>query len=78
VSDVWVSLWAARASAPEVNAALRAWVEQTQAAGRIKYPSYGDPQGTDPAEVKRWEQDAAASGYRAILQSLDHAQQRQK
>jgi hypothetical protein len=64
------------ASTPEINAAVRTWVEQAQAAGKIKYPTYHGPAGTDPAEVKQWEQTNAAKGYQAILQSLTQAAQR--
>ena len=66
-------MWALSARTAKANAAVRAWVEKAQAAGRIKYPTYPGPAGTDPAEVRRWEHVSVETCYRSILEALSVA-----
>ena len=58
---------------PKAIAALRAWVESAQAAGRITYPKYPNQQNADPAVVANWERQAAEEAYRKIISQIDQA-----
>jgi hypothetical protein len=71
-----LNVWASKV-APQDVPRFRSWLEEANAAGRIQFNTYSNPDGVDPETVKRFNERSAQQGYRFILEGLKTAEEKE-